>query len=122
VKRGLAALAALLLPSSALACAACVAAADRNRTFFIMTIVLSLLPLAMIGGGLLWIARRARGALSAEFEERDSPVAAAAQAPTFSASGFPGGADAPKNADSISDQRTIARDPAPSLRSRPISS
>lgn len=124
MKRGLAVLAALGAPSPALACAACVAAADRNRTLFmISTIVLSLLPLVMVGGGLWWIARQARGRLAGEFVDRDSPVGAVLQTPTFSAAGFAGEAPAPKNADSRSDQRTGARDPAPpSLRSRPISS
>jgi len=127
VKRGLAALAtlaALGAPSTVLACAACVSAVDRNRTvFMISTILLSLLPLAMIGGGLLWIARQARGRLAGEFVERETPAGAALQAPTFSAAGFSGEAPAPKNADSRSDQRTSALDPAPaSLRSRAISS
>jgi hypothetical protein len=64
------ALAAVLVPSPALACAAC-AAANANRMFLVMTIVLSLLPLAMIGAGLLWIRRHARGRLAGEFEERE---------------------------------------------------
>jgi hypothetical protein len=72
VKRGLAALVALAWPASALACAACVASAERNRTFFVMTMVLSVLPLALIAGGMWWIARHARGRLAGEFEERDS--------------------------------------------------
>ena len=54
---------ALLWPSAAHACAVCFSATDRNRiAFLITTIVLSLLPLAMIGAGLLWLARRARRA------------------------------------------------------------
>jgi len=81
VKRGLAALLALAWPAPALACAACVASAERNRTFFIMTMVLSILPLAMIAGGLWWIARHARGRLADEFEERDSPVSPSAVVP-----------------------------------------
>jgi len=127
VRRGLAvaaALAALWAPSTVFACAACVAAADRNRTIFmISTIVLSLLPLVMVGCGLWWIARQARGRLAGEFVDRDAPAGALLQAPTFSAAGFPGEAPAPKNADSRSDQRTSALDPVPpSLRSRAISS
>jgi hypothetical protein len=75
VRARLAAVAALLAPSPALACAAC-AAANANRMFLVMTIVLSLLPLAMIGAGLLWIARHARGRLAGEFEEREGARAA----------------------------------------------
>ena len=47
--------------------------------FFGTTILLSLLPLALMAGGLGWIARHARERLRGEFEERDSlprPVAA----------------------------------------------
>jgi len=79
MRRALAAAAALLAPAPALACAACAAGSDSNRTFFIMTIVMSLLPLMLIGAGLWWIARHARERLQGEFEERDSiPVAGAA--------------------------------------------
>jgi len=46
-----------------------------------MTMVLSILPLAMIAGGLWWIARHARGRLVGEFEERDSPVSPSAVVP-----------------------------------------
>ena len=121
MRRALAVLAVLAWPSAALACAACVAAADRNRTvFMISTIVLSLLPLAMVGGGLWWIARRARGSLAGEFVDRDAP---ALQAPTFSAAGLAGEVAGPKNADSRSDQRAGALDPAAApFRSRAISS
>ena len=99
MRRSLAVLAALGLPSRVLACAACVAAADRNRAFFVMTIVLSLLPLAMIGGGLWWVARHAKGRLAAEFAERESPAGAAGQAPTFSAEGLAGEAPGPMKVD-----------------------
>jgi hypothetical protein len=44
--------------------------------FFGTTILLSLLPLALMAGGLLWIARHARVRLRGEFDDRDSlPVA-----------------------------------------------
>ena len=124
MRRALAVLAVLAWPSAALACAACVAAADRNRTvFMISTIVLSLLPLAMVGGGLWWIARRARGRLAEEFVDRDSPAGVALQAPTFSAAGLAGEVAGPRNADSRSDQRAGALDPATApFRSRAISS
>ena len=79
---GFAALAACGLPARALACAACVPATDRNRVaFLISTILLSLLPLVMIGGGLWWIARHARGRLAGEFAEREPAAGVAAQAP-----------------------------------------
>lgn len=96
MKRGLAAfaaLAALWTPSQVLACAACAANADRNRTTFLAsTIVLSLLPLAMIGGGLWWIARQARGRLAGEFVDRETPAGVALEAagPAKSASERPG--------------------------------
>lgn len=72
MRRALAALAVLLAPAPALACAACAAGADSNRVFFIMTMVMSVLPLLLIGAGLWWIARHARERLQGEFEERDS--------------------------------------------------
>jgi hypothetical protein len=48
------------------------------------TVLLSLLPLALMAGGLVWIARHARGRLRGEFEDRDSlavPPRPAAPAP-----------------------------------------
>ena len=72
MRRALAALAGLLAPVPALACAACAAGSDSNRVFFIMTMVMSVLPLLLIGAGLWWIARHARERLQGEFEERDS--------------------------------------------------
>ena len=72
MRRALAAVAALLAPAPALACAACAAGSDSNRVFFIMTMVMSVLPLLLIGAGLWWIARHARERLQGEFEERDS--------------------------------------------------
>ena len=121
MRRALLGLAGLGLPSPVLACAACVAAADRNRTFFVMTIVLSLLPLAMIGGGLWWVARQARGRLAAEFAEREPAAGSAAETPTFSAAGSSGEAPRPKMDESRSDPRVGAPDPA-ALRSGAISS
>ena len=65
------------IPSAALACAVCGGGVERSRmAFFGTTILLSLLPLALMAGGLLWIARHARGRLQGEFVDRDSlPVA-----------------------------------------------
>lgn len=112
--RGLLGLLFALLPSPALACAVCGAAAERNRMAFLgTTVLLSLLPLAMMAGGLWWIARRGR--LAGEFEERE-PV----QAPTVSASDFSAAGPGAKKPDSSSDQRALPA-PAP-FRSRATSS
>jgi hypothetical protein len=52
--------------------AVCVAATERNRgAFFGTTVLLSVLPLGMIGADLWWLHRRGRGFLAGEFEERD---------------------------------------------------
>ena len=60
---------AMLWPRLAFACAACVTGNERNRVaFLITTIVLSLLPLAMIGAGAVALRRRLRG----EFDDRDA--------------------------------------------------
>lgn len=73
--RALATLALLALPAVAEACAVC-GAADRNRAAFLgTTIFLSLLPLGMIGGGVLWLRRRAGTSWRAEFAEREEPGA-----------------------------------------------
>lgn len=72
MRRWLPAVATLWLPSPVLACAACAAAVDRSNTAFLATtIFLSLLPLALMAGGLWWIVRHARGRLAGEFEERE---------------------------------------------------
>jgi len=48
----------LLVPTGAHACAVCGGFADRNRqAFFNMTILLSLLPLGLIGGGVWWVRK-----------------------------------------------------------------
>jgi len=50
-----------LWPTTARACAVCFSANDANRTAFLLTtLFLSTLPLALIGGFLLWLRRRAR--------------------------------------------------------------
>jgi hypothetical protein len=62
----------MLWPALAQACAVCGSANDRNRmAFFWTTVLLSLAPLGLIGGALLWIRRVAGDRLAAEFEERD---------------------------------------------------
>jgi hypothetical protein len=63
-RRRIAALVVLLLilaPDLAHACAGCIDLKSKNRVaFFVTTIVLSLLPLGMIGGMVLWLRRRTR--------------------------------------------------------------
>ncbi|MEO5616385.1 MAG: hypothetical protein ABIS67_01315 [Candidatus Eisenbacteria bacterium] len=48
--------------------------------FLISTIFLSLLPLALIVGGLLWLRRHARADMGGEFLDRDDLAIAAARA------------------------------------------
>ncbi len=74
-------LAALLtsLPALAQACASCGVANGRNKTaFFVTTVFLSLLPLAFIGGVIVWLVRNARGWVAGEFRESDEPADAPA--------------------------------------------
>jgi len=64
------------LPSQALACAACGVGNGRNKmAFFLTTIFLSLLPLGLIGAGLLWIVRNSRAFIASEFHESDEDEA-----------------------------------------------
>jgi hypothetical protein len=73
-----------LVPSTSGACPVCFSGSQRVRSaFYNTTVFMSLLPLGMIGGGLLWLRRRGRGILAGEFEERDawSPDAAGPEAP-----------------------------------------
>ncbi len=50
----------LLSPDLASACAVCFDPNEESRfSFLIMTIVMSLLPLALIGGTVLWLRHRA---------------------------------------------------------------
>jgi len=73
VRRTLSIAILIALPDLADACAVCGAAVDRNKSAFVgTTILLSLLPLAMIGAGLWWIGRR--GNLAQEFTEREIRV------------------------------------------------
>jgi hypothetical protein len=71
---------ALLAPAAAHACAVCsVMNSESNRkAFFDTTIFLSLLPLGLIAWGLVWVARKGRDTLSAEFRESDEDLPAAA--------------------------------------------
>jgi len=60
--RALALVGVLLTSGSALACAVCGAATDTRGTYQAMTLVMSLLPLAMMGGLVSFIAFRVRRA------------------------------------------------------------
>ena len=66
------------LPAIAAACPVCGVGNGRNKmAFFITTIFLSLLPLAFIGGLMLYVARSSRSFIAGEFRESDdAPVAA----------------------------------------------
>ncbi len=53
----------LLAPELARACAVCGAGADEDQSrtaYLLTTVVLSALPLAMLGGVLLWLRRQQR--------------------------------------------------------------
>ena len=59
MNRWLTAALVLLWPSAAQACSVCFSATEQNRIAYIVTtIVMSLLPLGMIGGGIYWLHRR----------------------------------------------------------------
>ncbi|HET9328830.1 MAG TPA: hypothetical protein VFQ05_18855 [Candidatus Eisenbacteria bacterium] len=65
---------AVLEPALAFACPVC-GGGDSPRTqaaFFNTTVLLSLLPLGLIGGGMWWLKREAQDSLAGEFEERDA--------------------------------------------------
>jgi hypothetical protein len=67
--------AALALPRFAAACAVCGADGAGNRAaFFWTTVLLSLLPLAMVGVGVAIALRAARERLADEFADRDAPA------------------------------------------------
>ena len=76
MRRALAVLSLLALPDVAQACAVCAQAAlDRNNSAFVATtILLSLLPVAMVGAGVWWVKRHAADRLAAEFADRELPV------------------------------------------------
>ena len=69
MKRAGAILLALLAPTAAHACAACATGNARNAwAFLVTTIVLSLLPLALIVTGALLLRHR----LTGQFDDRDA--------------------------------------------------
>jgi len=76
----------LLWPVASHACAVCFSGSVRSRlAFFGTTVVMSLLPLGLIGSGLWWL-RRGGGWLAGEFEDRDAyaPPQVEASAPESS--------------------------------------
>ena len=59
----------LVLPETALACPVCFDARDENRMAFLGTaILLTFLPLGMVGGVGLWVRRRVRDMESESFQ------------------------------------------------------
>jgi len=63
---------AALWPAAGHACAVCFSGSPKVRiAFFGTTLLLTLLPLAMILAGLLWLRRSGRVVLAEEFEESD---------------------------------------------------
>ena len=63
----------VIAPSLSQACPMCFVGSERARiAIFRMTIVMSLLPLGMIGTGIVWLRRGGRSFLSDEFEDRDA--------------------------------------------------
>ena len=63
----------VVLPTLAEACPMCFVGSERARiAIFRMTIVMSLLPLGMIGTGVVWLRRGGRAFLSDEFQDRDA--------------------------------------------------
>ena len=69
----LAAALVLLVPVRASACAVCGGGNPANRfAFFMMTIVLSLLPLGLFAAAFLWLRSRLRARGGTEFAERDA--------------------------------------------------
>ena len=64
-----------LLPAAASACSVCGGGNPANRlAFFLSTIALSLIPLAMFAGGLWWLRSRLGAQLADEFQDRDAAV------------------------------------------------
>ena len=62
-----------LLPARALAYAVCGGGNPANRfAFFMMTVVMSLLPLGLFAAGFLWLRSRLRARGGSEFVEREA--------------------------------------------------
>jgi len=63
----------LLVPVRASACAVCGGGNPANRfAFFLMTVVMSLLPLGLFAVAFLWLRSRLRARGVSEFVERDA--------------------------------------------------
>lgn len=69
-------------PSAAHACAVCLNGANDNsrKAFFDMTMLMTVLPLALFAIGLGWLAWKARHILAVEFQDRDEMPVGAAEA------------------------------------------
>src|SRR5262249_51847237 len=65
------------LPGVALACPLCLASRDQATqiAFLLTTVLLSALPVLMIGGGIVWLARRAHAMELEDREQSGQPVA-----------------------------------------------
>lgn len=73
----------LLAASDVWACAVCGGGNPANRTtFFLSTIALSLLPLGLFTGGVLWLRSKLRDQLAEEFRDRDTLGGRSGTAPT----------------------------------------
>ncbi|MBK7368344.1 MAG: hypothetical protein IPJ04_10660 [Candidatus Eisenbacteria bacterium] len=71
------------IPSLAHACAVCLNGANDNsrKAFFDMTMLMTILPLALFAAALGWLAWKARDILAHEFRESDEmPSVAAVEA------------------------------------------
>jgi uncharacterized membrane protein YbhN (UPF0104 family) len=63
----------VLLPGLARACAVCGGGNPANRlAFFLSTIALSLIPLALFAAGVLWLRSSLKDRLRDEFRDRDA--------------------------------------------------
>lgn len=63
----------VILPGVANACAVCGGGNPANRlAFFLSTIALSLIPLALFAAGVLWLRSRLKDRLRDEFRDRDA--------------------------------------------------
>lgn len=63
-----------VLPGAASACAVCFDTTAENRmAFMVTTVILSLLPLGMVGGAGVWLRRRSRELDQQERGEQPGP-------------------------------------------------
>lgn len=72
----------VLIPGLARACAVCGGGNPANRlAFFLSTIALSLIPLALFAAGVLWLRSRLKDRLRDEFRDRDVLAPASSSIP-----------------------------------------